>query len=152
MAASFYTPISWGSQPQPDFLAGMTPTISQPGVNIPGDPSGGMGGGMFGGMSNWLNDSGILGKTLGDGTKLQGWGGMAVGAASGIMNGLLGFQQMGMAKDAAKENRRQFDMNYGAQVKTTNAQLQDRQRARVASNPGAYQSVGDYMKTYGIGG
>lgn len=151
MAGSLYTPFQWGAQPQQDFLSSLTPNISQPGINIPGDTSGAWNN-MSSGVSNWLNDSGVLGKTLGDGTKLQGWGGMAVGAASGIMNSLLGFQQMGMAKDAAKENRRQFDLNYGAQVKTTNAQLEDRQRARVASNSGAYQSVGDYMKTYGIGG
>lgn len=150
MAGSLYTPFQWGAQPQQDFLSSLTPTLSQPGISAPMDA--GAGSSMFSGVNNWLNDSGILGKTLGDGTKLQGWGGMAVGAASGIMNSLLGFQQMGMAKDAAKENRRQFDLNYGAQVKTTNSQLEDRQRARVASNSGAYQSVGDYMKTYGIGG
>jgi hypothetical protein len=150
MAGSLYTPFQWGAQPQQDFLSSLTPTISQPGISVPMEAGGGSS--MFNGVSNWLNDSGVLGKTLGDGTKLQGWGGMAVGAASGIMNSLLGFQQMGMAKDAAKESRRQFDLNYGAQVKTTNSQLEDRQRARVASNSGAYQSVGDYMKQYGIGG
>lgn len=150
MAGSLYTPFQWGAQPQQDFLSSLTPTISQPGITAPMDAGGGSS--MFSGVSNWLNDSGVLGKTLGDGTKMQGWGGMAVGAASGLMNSFLGFQQLGMAKDAAKENRRQFNMNFDAQSKTTNAQLNDRQRARIASNPGAYQSVGDYMKTYGIGG
>ena len=33
---------------------------------------------------------------------------------------------------------------------TLNTQMEDRQRARVASNPTAYQSVGDYMNKNGL--
>ena len=54
-------------------------------------------------------------------------------------------KQYGLAKKTLEENKRQFQMNYDAQKQSTNTRLEDRQRARVASNSGAYQSVGDYM-------
>lgn len=85
------------------------------------------------------------------GTKeAPGWGGMAVGGASALMNGFLGLKQYGLAKDALATNKKQFQMNYDAQKTTTNTALEDRQRARTASNPGAYQSVGDYMSQHRI--
>ena len=78
-----------------------------------------------------------------------GWGGLALGAASGIGQSLMSMKQYGLMEDQLKEQKRQFDINYGMQRKSFNNQLEDRQRARVASNAGAYQSVGDYMKKYG---
>jgi hypothetical protein len=94
--------------------------------------------------------SGFFGSTAADGTKTQGWGGTALGVAQGLGNAYLGMKQYGLAKDTLAENKRQFALNFGAQQKTTNAHLMDRQNARVASNPGAYQSVGDYMAKNGI--
>ena len=73
-----------------------------------------------------------------------------LGALQGITNAWLGMQQYGLAKKTLQENTRQFNLNYDAQKRTTNASLEDRQRARVASNSGAYQSVGDYMSKNGI--
>lgn len=105
----------------------------------------------WGAISNWMDNSGMLGKKLADGTQVQGWGGLGLGAASGIMNAWMGMQQYGLAKDQLAQSKKAFDMNYNAQVKTTNAALEDRQNARVASNPGAYQSTGDYMKKNGLG-
>ena len=75
----------------------------------------------------------------------QGWGGPTLGIASGLGNAYMGMQQLNLAKEALANNKRQFDMNYGAARTTTNAALEDRQKARVASNANAYQSVGDYM-------
>lgn len=92
---------------------------------------------------------GMLGSTV-NGVTTQGWGGLALGAAQGIGNAWMGMKQYGLAKDQLAQSKKQFDLNFGAQQKTTNAALEDRQRARVASNPGAYQSVGDYMKKNGI--
>jgi hypothetical protein len=80
----------------------------------------------------------------------DGWGGLALGAAQGVGNLFMGMQQYGLAKKTLAENQRQFNMNWDAQRSTTNASLSDRQAARVASNPGAYQSVSDYMGQYGI--
>ena len=78
-----------------------------------------------------------------------GWGGMALGAASGIGQSLMSMKQYGLMEDQLKENKRQFDINYAMQRKSFNNQLEDRQRARVAANAGAYESVSDYMKKYG---
>lgn len=80
----------------------------------------------------------------------QGWGNMAFGALGGIANLYMGLQQLGVAKDTLAQNKAMFEKNYAAQKATTNANLEDRQRARIASNPGAYQSVGAYMAQNGI--
>ena len=80
----------------------------------------------------------------------NGWGGLALNAAGGLASTFLGMKQYGLAKQTLEENKRQFGLNYAAQRQTTNTRLEDRQRARVASNANAYQSVGDYMATNGI--
>ena len=80
----------------------------------------------------------------------QGWGNTAMGAAGGLFNAWMGMKQYGLAKDTLETNKQQFAQNFAAQQKMTNSRLEDRQRARVASNAGAYQSVGDYMKQNGV--
>lgn len=80
----------------------------------------------------------------------NGWGGLALNAAGGLASAFLGMKQYGLAKQTLEENKRQFGLNYAAQRQTTNTRLEDRQRARVASNANAYQSVGDYMAVNGI--
>jgi hypothetical protein len=77
-------------------------------------------------------------------------GQLGLGAASGLLNGYLGFQNLGVAKKQAKQAQQNWDKQWSANVKNTNAALSDRQAARVASNPGAYESVDSYMKKYGI--
>lgn len=101
----------------------------------------GGGGSIF---DSFLSNKGIDGSTSG------GWGTAALGAFQGLANTYLGMQQYGLAKDTLKANKEQFAKNYEAQKRTTNTALEDRQRARVASNAGAYQSVGDYMNQNGI--
>lgn len=108
--------------------------------------------GLLSGIGDWFNNSGVLGKTMADGTKLEGWGGKALNALQGIGNIYMGMKNYGLARDSFDQAKKEFDMNWGAQQKTVNAQLEDRQRARVASNPGAYQSVSDYMRQNRIGG
>jgi len=94
---------------------------------------------------------GFLGKTdMKTGIKTDGWGGMALGGLQALGGAFMGMKQYGLAKQQLSEGKRQFNLNYDAQRSTTNAQLEDRQRARLASNPGAYQSVGTYMNQYGI--
>lgn len=107
-------------------------------------------GSLLSGLGNWWNNSGIAGKTLGDGTRMQGWGAPALGALTGGINAYMGLQQLKLAKETLANNKAQFAANFDAQKKTTNAALSDRQAARVASNPTAYQSVDGYMKQYGI--
>lgn len=86
----------------------------------------------------WNSPTGFGYASLG----LQGLGSLA--------NAFMGYKQYQVAKDTLKENKRQFNMNWGAQKALTNAQLQDRQAARVASNPNAYTPVDVYMNQNGI--
>lgn len=140
-----------GSAGQSDYMSTLFPTTA--GLDMGGGDSGagmGGGGGWGAGLNQWLNQSGMLGSTDANGIKSQGWGGMAMGAAQSLGNLWMGMKQYGLAKDTFNENKRQFGLNYDAQKKSTNSRLEDRQIARVASNPGAYQSVSDYMKKNGI--
>lgn len=133
---------------------GFLPQYSQPGVpkfalpqaqpsDMSYDPSAGTGGSMLDRFKDWLG--GAVGTK-----EAPGWGNLAVGGASALMNGWLGMQNYGLAKKTLEQAKQQFDLNYNASKTTTNANMADRQRARVASNPGAYQSVGDYMAQNGI--
>ena len=97
-----------------------------------------------------MRDWGVLGSTDKNGLQQQGWGGLALGAAQGLGSLYLGMKQYELAKDTLANNKAQFERNFAAQKQTTNASLEDRQRARVASNSGAYQSVGDYMAQNGV--
>jgi len=118
------------------------------GVNPVGAAAAG-GGGFMGGISDWFNDNSFLGSTK-DGVKTPGWGSAALGIGQGLMGAYLGMKQYGLAKDTLKFNKEMFSKNYDAQKRTTNASLEDRQKARIASNAGAYESVGSYMDKNGI--
>jgi hypothetical protein len=101
-------------------------------------------------VTQWMRDQGIIGMTDKNGIQQQGWGGLALGGAQALGSLYLGMQQYNLAKDTLANNKAQFERNFAAQKTTTNANLEDRQRARVASNAGAYQSVGDYMAQNGV--
>lgn len=74
-----------------------------------------------------------------------GWGGLALGGANSLLQGYLGMRQYALAKKQLAEGQRQFNLNYANQVKLTNAQLEDRQRARVATGNSGYESTDAYM-------
>ena len=93
---------------------------------------------------------GFLGGTNANGTKSNGWGGAAFGLIQGLGSAYMGMKQYGLAKEQLQFSKDAFNKNYAAQRQTMNTQLEDRQRARVAANPSAYQSVGDYMAKNGI--
>lgn len=156
--ANYASMAGWGSAPsvnpytgQPDYLAALSSNpeiaaaLNSPAVSAvaPTADSGNW-------FSDWMNNSGVLGKKLADGTQIQGWGMPALGLASGLTNAYFGYQQLGVAKDSLEQQKKAFQLNFDAQKKTTNAALADRQNARVASNPGAYASTANYMKQYGI--
>ncbi len=96
-----------------------------------------------------------LGGTNAQGMQTNGIIPVGIGALSGLAGAYLGWQQFNLSKDQMAQSKKIFNLNFGAQAQSVNTQLEDRQRARVASNPTAYQSVGDYMsknavKTTGI--
>ncbi len=131
----------------PNYLQSLAPNVMQ---GITAQDAENATGGMFKGVGDWFKSSGFVGSTDGKGVTTQGWGGTALGIGQGLANAFMGMKQYGLAKDQLQFSKDQFNRNFQAQQKTTNARLEDRQAARVASNPGAYQSVGDYMKRYGI--
>ena len=111
---------------------------------------------------NYLGLGGITGNSLvGGGTGDTGgfeWGNfllgdknrpgalqLGLGTLSGIGNLYLGMKNYGVAKKQLQQQNDQFERNYAAQRSLVNSQLEDRQRARVASNPEAYESESSYM-------
>lgn len=92
----------------------------------------------------------LLGYRDGQGNAFQGWGGLAIGGAQALGGLYLGMKQYNLAKDSLAFQKDAFAKNFETQKNLTNAQLEDRQRARVASNSAAYQSVGDYMNKNGV--
>lgn len=97
-------------------------------------------------IGDWARNSGFIG-TRDDitGQMSQGWGGLAFGAAQALMNGLMGMRQYGLARRQFDFQKNAWNQNMANQRRTVNTQMEDRQRARVAANPTAYQSVGEYM-------
>lgn len=104
----------------------------------------------WGGMPAVTPDRGIMSSFLqqkyADGSTGGGYGSAGLGILQGLGSAFMGMKQYSLAKDSLKQSKEQFNRNYDAQKTTTNASLEDRQAARVASNPSGYQSVGDYMK------
>lgn len=98
-----------------------------------------------GGTENWAQRIGLLGGKDG-----AGWGGLALGGIQGAANLFMGMKQYGMAKDSLAQAKEIHERNFAAQKTTTNSSLEDRQRARVASSPGAYVGVDEYMSKNGI--
>lgn len=98
--------------------------------------------------------NGIMDFFLGDPSK--GQAGTAVplmNSLSGLAGSYLGMKQYGLAKDAFKESKRQFQLNYDAQKKDYNSSISDRQKARrLSAGSGAdkYDSQAEYMKKWGI--
>ena len=80
----------------------------------------------------------------------MGWGMPLINMGSSLLNGYLGFKQLGLAEDSLNFQKDAFSKQFENQRTLTNAELRDRQAARVASNPTAYQSVDDYMKANAV--
>ena len=85
-------------------------------------------------------------------TESPGWGSLALGSAKALGGLFMGMKQYGLAKKTFNENKRQFQLNWGANRDLTNAQLADRQAGRIAASgpDGRHASVADYMAQYGI--
>jgi len=73
-------------------------------------------------------------------------------AFSGLTNAYTGMKQLNLAEDAFDFNKDLSTVNLANQAQTVNSQLADRQRARIASNPNAYQSLDQYMANNAVSG
>ena len=82
------------------------------------------------------------------------YGAMAPGLLQGagsIAESILGWGQLGEAKKQNAFTQDAWQKQYDNQATLTNASQRDRQSARVAAAPGAYQSVGEYMQQNKVG-
>lgn len=104
------------------------------GFNVPAYAQGGS---TFSNLGNWASQNSDLLKS-GIGLLTGG-----VGAWQGYNQNKLMRQNMGQQ---ASQFREQMDLS----KQSINRNIEDRQRARVASNPTAYESVDSYMKKYGV--
>ena len=99
------------------------------------------------GTPGWFSRQGAFGGTdPNTGMSTGGWAPVALGAGQAIFGALQGNKAMGLAEKQFKEGQRQFDLNFNAQRQTINTQLEDRQRARNASNATAYENTDDYLR------
>lgn len=88
------------------------------------------------GFSNFLSNNGDL---------LKAGSGLLVGGF-GAWNG---YNQNKLMKQNLQQQASQFREQMDLSKQSINRNLEDRQAARVASNPKAYESVSEYMKKYG---
>lgn len=103
------------------------------------------GGGFFSGDGVFSKNSMFGGTDTATGIVTKGWAPVALGLGQAFLGARQGREALSLARDQFDESRRQFDLNFNTQRQTLNTAMEDRQRARVASNPGAYESVDDYM-------
>lgn len=89
--------------------------------------------GKSGGLMGFLNSNA---KGISTGT----------GLLTGLLGGYLGMKQLGLAKQQFQFEKDAFNRQYAAQRTTLNAEMRDRQQARVTARPWAAQAVEDYMK------
>jgi hypothetical protein len=68
------------------------------------------------------------------------------GLLTGLLGGYLGMKQLGLAKKQYEFEKDAFNKQYAAQRTILNADMRDRQQARVTARPWAAQAVKDYMK------
>lgn len=93
--------------------------------------------GMFSQLGSWASQNADLLKA-------------GVGLVTGGMGAWNGMNQNRLMERSMKQQANQFREQMDLSKQNINRNLEDRQRARVASNPTAYESVDSYMKKYGV--
>lgn len=93
-----------------------------------------------------MQDWGVTGGKDAKGNAFNGWGGLAFGAAQGIANWMGARDTYALQNKSVDASIANAKENMRINKFRLNDDMEARQIARVASNPGAYQSVGDYMK------
>lgn len=118
---------------------GSNPTFqslgSSLGMDIPAPYA--QGAGMFGNLGNWTSQNTDLLKA-------------GAGLITGGLGAWNGMQQNKMMRQNMNQQAGQFQEQMNLSKQNINRNIEDRQRARVASNPTAYESVDSYMKKYGV--
>lgn len=133
--------MNW-NQPAQDQLPGISQALAGGGLENAA--------GAFGNLTFNPNIGGDAGG-LDLGSLWEGIGGFegAMGLANLIGNGWMANRQLGFAKDAMRQNRKQFNMNYDAQQRMINGETRARQARRYAHDPST-MSPEEYISKYGI--
>lgn len=117
---------------------GANPTYTSVGTALGMDmPSYSQGSNWFSNAGNWASQNADLLKA-------------GIGLVTGGLGAWNGFQQNKLMKESMAQQAGQFREQMNLSKQNINRNLEDRQRARVASNPNAYESVDSYMKKYGV--
>lgn len=69
---------------------------------------------------------------------------------SALTNAYGAYQNTQLAQDQYNFQKDAWTSQWNANKQTVNSSLEDRQKARVASNANAYESVDSYMNKYGV--
>lgn len=94
-----------------------------------------------------------IADTIGAGIGSMSFGQKATavgGIAKGVFDAYNAYKTAKLAKEQFKFTKMNTNRNFAASANTTNAQLADRQAARVARDPKQFASVSDYMSKYGV--
>lgn len=91
----------------------------------------------FGGLSKWAAENSDLLKT-------------GAGLITGGLGAWNGMNQNKLMRQNMNQQAGQFREQMDLSKQNLNRNIEDRQRARVASNAQAYESVDSYMKKYGV--
>ena len=119
---------------------GANPTFNSIGESMGMDMSTGNyggGGGMLSQANNWMSNNADLLKS-------------GIGLLTGGMGAWNGMQQNKLMRQNMNQQAGQFREQMDLSKQNLNRNIEDRQRARVASNSQAYESVDSYMKKYGV--
>lgn len=84
------------------------------------------------------------------GNKLNGWGGLALNTIGGLGQAFMGMKTYGLAQDQFRFQKNAWNKEFAAQKGLINSQLEDRQKRRVAEQPGQHEDVASYMSKYGV--
>lgn len=115
---------------------GANPTYQSLGTAM-GAPSYSQGSNWFNNMGNWASQNTDLLKA-------------GAGLITGGIGAWQGMQQNRLMRENMNQQASQFREQMDLSKQSINRNIEDRQRARVASNPNAYESVDSYMKKYGV--
>ena len=80
----------------------------------------------------------------------QGTGNFMLSGLNSAMNLYMGIKNYNLAKQQIDMQKKEYERNFQAKQQMANSAMEDRQKARVASNPNAYMNVNEYMNKYGI--
>ena len=83
----------------------------------------------------------IVGGKNADGTAFNGLGGLALGTLQGFGNLYGSMKNYGLAKEDFEFKKAFAEKNLANQTQLVNNQIRDRNNARNAANPGAYQPI-----------